>query len=73
MFLRGSTDRESGNINYTKNGGKKFTFGLGFFLLDAPTAWQVNFQDPATKIMEDIVDLHHDIMFYLILICIFVT
>jgi len=23
--------------------------------------------------MEDIIDLHHDIMFYLILICIFVT
>lgn len=71
MFLRGSTDRELSNKNYTKNAGKKFTLGL--LLFDAPTPWQINFQDPATKIMEDIVDLHHDIMFYLILICIFVT
>jgi len=28
----------------------------------------MNFQTPATTIMEKIVDLHHDIMFFLILI-----
>jgi len=72
MFLRGSTDRESGRLNYTKNVNKTFALG-SLFLLDSPRSWQVNFQDPATKIMEDIIDLHHDIMFYLILICVFVT
>ena len=44
-----------------------------FLLLDAPKAWQMNFQTPATEIMEKIVDLHHDIMFFLILIVSFVS
>jgi cytochrome c oxidase subunit 1 len=43
------------------------------FILDAPSAWQMNFQTPATEIMEKIVDLHHDIMFFLILIVTFVS
>ena len=51
---------------------KQYAFS-GLFLLDAPRPWQIGFQDPATKIMEDIIDLHHDITFYLILICVFVT
>lgn len=32
-----------------------------------------NFQDPATAIMEGIIDFHHDIQFYLIVIIIFVA
>lgn len=47
--------------------------GLLGVLLDAPVAWQMNFQTPATEIMEKLVDLHHDIMFFLILIVIFVS
>jgi cytochrome c oxidase subunit 1 len=35
---------------------------------DIPEAWQMTFQDPATSIMEGIVDLHHDIMFFIVLI-----
>lgn len=42
-------------------------------VLDAPTPWQMNFQTPATEIMEKIVDLHHDIMFFIILIVTFVS
>jgi len=34
---------------------------------------QLAFQDPATKVMEDIIDLHHDIMYFLVLITVFVT
>jgi cytochrome c oxidase subunit 2 len=30
--------------------------------------WQLLFQDPATPIMEGIIDLHNDVMFYLIVI-----
>ena len=56
----------------SSNNWKEYSI-KGLFLLDAPRPWQISFQDPATKIMEDIIDLHHDIMFYLILICIFVT
>jgi len=37
---------------------------------DAPTNWQMNFQEPATPIMEKIIDLHHDIQYFLIVIII---
>lgn len=33
----------------------------------------MNFQTPATEIMEKIVDLHHDVMFFLVLIVTFVS
>ena len=39
---------------------------------DAPERWQISFQDAATKIMDNIIDLHHDIMFFLVLISVFV-
>jgi hypothetical protein len=32
---------------------------------DTPTPWQMGFQDPATASMEGIIDLHHDICFFL--------
>jgi cytochrome c oxidase subunit 1 len=37
---------------------------------DAPEKWQMNFQDPATPVMEKIIDLHHDIQYFLIVIVI---
>lgn len=40
--------------------------------LDASTNYQISFQDPATPIMEGIIDLHHDILFFLVLIVVFV-
>ena len=47
---------------------------FGFFSpvveFDAPEKWQMNFQDPASPVMEKIIDLHHDIQFFLILIVI---
>lgn len=39
---------------------------------DAPEAWQLGFQDPATPIMQGLIDLHHDIQFFLIAIFVFV-
>ena len=41
--------------------------------LDMAEDWQVGFQDPATPIMEGIINLHHDLMFFLCVISIFVT
>ena len=35
---------------------------------DAPAPWQIGFQDPATSSMEAMVDLHHDIVFFMITI-----
>jgi len=43
------------------------------FKCDAPENWQVSFQDPATPIMEGIINLHHDLMFFVCVISIFVT
>nr|AYR06674.1 cytochrome c oxidase subunit II [Rhodogorgon sp.] len=41
-------------------------------LSDAAENWQVGFQDPATPIMEGIINLHHDLMFFICVISIFV-
>lgn len=32
--------------------------------MDAPEAWQMTFQNPASPIAQGIQDLHHDIFFY---------
>ena len=40
---------------------------------DNPKKWQYLFQDPATSIMENIIDLHHDIVFFLVVIFTFVS
>jgi hypothetical protein len=41
-------------------------------MLGMPMPNQFGFQMPATPIMEGIIDLHHDIMFFLVFISIFV-
>ena len=43
-----------------------------FTLADAPESWQMGFQDPATPVMQGIIDLHHDIMFFMFVILVFV-
>lgn len=40
---------------------------------DFAKKWQCLFQDPATSIMENIIDLHHDLAFFLVLIFTFVS
>ena len=40
---------------------------------DAAEPWQLGFQDAATPMMQGIMDLHHDIFFFLILILVFVS
>lgn len=49
-----------------------FYFQTMFVHLDAAEPWQKHFQDPATPIMEGLIDLHHHIFFFLIVISIFV-
>jgi cytochrome c oxidase subunit 1 len=39
--------------------------GTQFCFRDCANDWQFGFQDPATSIMEGIIDLHHDIMFFM--------
>ncbi len=36
--------------------------------LDSPEPWQLGFQDPASPIMQGIIELHHDLFFFLIVI-----
>ncbi|KAM0061398.1 putative cytochrome-c oxidase [Helianthus debilis subsp. tardiflorus] len=40
---------------------------------DATELWQLGYQDAATPMMQGIIDLHHDIFFFLILILVFVS
>lgn len=42
-------------------------------LADTATPWQMGFQEPATPIMQGIIDLHHDICFFLVVVCVFVS
>lgn len=39
---------------------------------DAAEPWQLGFQDPATPVMQGIIDLHHDIIFFMIVVAVFV-
>lgn len=45
---------------------------VGFFIKWPPMQFPTNFSDPATVTMERLIDLHHDIMFYIIFIVLFV-
>jgi len=42
-------------------------------LFDAAEPWQIGFQDPATPVMEGIINFHHDLAFFLVLIIVFVS
>lgn len=42
------------------------------FLSDCAEAWQCGFQDAATPVMEGIINLHHDLMFFILFIFFFV-
>ena len=44
----------------------------GLTLFDIPEV-QFGFQDPASPTMEGIIDLHHDICFFLLIILVFVS
>jgi cytochrome c oxidase subunit 2 len=41
-------------------------------VLDIPRPWQLGFQDPATPIMEGLINVHHEVMYYVIFIAFFV-
>lgn len=43
-----------------------------FSYLDSPEDWQIGFQDPASPIMQGIIELHHDLFFFLIIVLSFV-
>jgi cytochrome c oxidase subunit 2 len=40
---------------------------------DAAEPWQLGFQDPASPMMQGIIDMHHDIMFFIVGVVIFVS
>lgn len=45
---------------------------MAIFLLDSAWPWQLYFQDSASPVMEGIINLHHDLMFFLVFILFFV-
>lgn len=50
-----------------------FLFYPAVVIMDAAEDWQLGFQDPATPIMEGIINLHYDLMFFICVISIFVS
>ncbi len=49
-----------------------FSTFLNLISFDFAKNWQCLFQDPATSIMENIIDLHHDIAFFQVVVITFV-
>jgi cytochrome c oxidase subunit 2 len=50
-----------------------FIFPTKIANMDAASNWQIGFQDPATPYMEGIINFHHNIMFFLVGVVIFVS
>jgi len=48
------------------------TMEISTSYLDSPEDWQIGFQDPASPIMQGIIELHHDLFFFLIVVLSFV-
>jgi len=70
MFVNGKSVRE---LNPYKTLPSKVVAGAMLpMMADYPTPWQLTFQDPATPALSAIIDLHHDIMFFLVFIIVFV-
>lgn len=65
-----------GGAELFKNEAKQMKLFFRLFLTiapcDAAEPWQLGFQDAASPMMQGIIDLHHDIFFFLILILVFV-
>ncbi|KAJ0074668.1 hypothetical protein Patl1_37478 [Pistacia atlantica] len=65
-----------GGAELSKNEAKEMIVLEWLFLTiapcDAAEPWQLGSQDAATPMMQGIIDLHHDIFFFLILILVFV-
>lgn len=80
IFFQGWLNQKVGSLKYVINYIYKWLFIviMMIFMLflkienDAPKRWQIGFQDPATSIMEGIIELHNNIFFYLIVILILV-
>jgi cytochrome c oxidase subunit 2 len=56
--------------HYFTNNGIIFNIDSG--QMDAASPWQLSFSDPATPIMEGIMNFHNDLMFFIVAITIFV-
>jgi len=66
--------RHPDHFSYSKKHGWQVKAGPFVLVgLDVAVDRQINFQNPATLVMDGIIDLHHDIMTFLILIMAVVT
>jgi len=66
--------RHPNHFHYSKGHGWQVKLlPLALVGFDVPVDRQINFQNPATLVMDGVIDLHHDIMAFLILILAVVT
>jgi len=61
------------DVATTKTNNETDNFFNNYTFYDVPESGQYGFQDPASPIMEGIIDLHHDLVFFMILISIYVS
>jgi len=48
-------------------------FFFNSILLEGPRNWQLGFQMPASPVMEGIMNFHHDVFFFMVIVVIFVS
>lgn len=77
--MKGSSGFLLGPWNSSWN-GPEIVCAIGFAIMcgaflyhavyycDAPYSWQMGFQDPATPVMEGIIDFHNHLMFFVVLV-----
>ena len=69
MVERSAHNGEVTGSNPVSRSSLGSTYVLSF---DASSRWQLLFQDPASPVMEGIIEFHHDVMFVLVFIVFFV-
>ena len=71
-FLKTNTLVNKSNVLLKENGFFNFLSDSNYAFMDAAAPWQLTFHDPATPIMEGIINFHNDLMFFITVIMVFV-
>lgn len=69
----GFLKRHPEHFQYTKERGWQVLSAVPIVGFDVAVDRQINFQNPATLVMDGIIDLHHDVMTFLIVILVIVS
>jgi len=73
-ILKNLDDNQFTSLDYKQKliSNKENILKQSLIFCDAPINWQYGFQDSATPIIEGIINFHHDLMFFIIVIIVFI-